>query len=173
MDPYSFGYNHETTPDQYASTTSLIHELIQVVARGGNFLLNIGPDSNGTVAAPMRERLVEMGEWLGRVGPSLFEAEPYWVTVQDTGTPSQPLVFTSHRLGSAFYIFCLERPVTGRVVVRAPVPLHPHTMVRLMGDPLHEQLAWKVWGNGRFIIQVPDRVVQIESHAWVFELKYP
>ncbi|KAI8335348.1 alpha-L-fucosidase-domain-containing protein [Chlamydoabsidia padenii] len=171
IDPYSFGYNHETFPNQYASTTSLIHELIQVVARGGNFLLNIGPDGQGNVPEPMRQRLIEMGEWLAQARQSIFDADPYWVTIQDTGTPGQTLLFTSHRLGSSFYIFCLERPVTGRIIVRAPVPVQSHTLIRLMGDPLHETLDWKIWDNGRLIIEVPEHIIDIGKHAWVFELR--
>ncbi|KAI8078705.1 alpha-L-fucosidase-domain-containing protein [Halteromyces radiatus] len=175
VDPYSFGYNHETLPEQYASTTSLIHELIHVVARGGNFLLNIGPDASGRIPEPMRDRLLAIGKWLDQVGPSIFEAtdEPYWVTPQDTATPSQTILFTYHRLGSSFYIFCLEKPISGRVIIKSPIPLHPRAFIRLMGDPLHESLDWRVWDNGRLIIEVPDRVVQLGQHAWVFELRFP
>ncbi|ORZ15189.1 glycoside hydrolase superfamily [Absidia repens] len=175
IDPYSFGYNHETKPDQYASTTSLIHELINVVARGGNFLLNIGPDAQGNIPEVMRQRLIEIGQWLNKVGPSIFEIaeDPYWVTVQDTATPSQTILFTYHRLGSSFYIFCLERPLSGRVIIRAPIPLPPRSIVRLMGDPLHEKLKWRVWSNGRLIIEVPNRVVESINHAWVFEMIFP
>ncbi|KAI9305746.1 alpha-L-fucosidase-domain-containing protein, partial [Cunninghamella echinulata] len=173
IDPYSFGYNHATSPEQYATTTDLIHELINVVANGGNFLLNIGPDSFGNVPIIMRERLIEMGEWLDKVRPSIFDSEPYWISVQDTSTPSQSIRFTIHRQGTSFYIFVLEKPITGRVIIKTPLPLHPNAIVRLLGDPLNSNLPWKIWNNGRFIIEVPDRVLDILDHAWVFEIHYP
>lgn len=44
IDPYSFGYNQATPKDEYATTEELIKQLITTVARGGNFLLNMGPD---------------------------------------------------------------------------------------------------------------------------------
>lgn len=151
----------------------MIHELIDVIANGGNFLLNIGPDAFGNVPSIMKERLIEIGKWIDKVKPSIFDSEPYWVSVQDTSTPSQPIRFTIHRHGTSFYIFVLEKPLNGRIIIKVPIPLHPNAIVRLLGDPLNEHLSWKVWSNGRFIIEVPNRIIDITDHAWVFEINYP
>ncbi|KAI8059271.1 glycoside hydrolase superfamily, partial [Gongronella butleri] len=173
MDPYSFGYNQATRPDQYASTTQLIHELINTVALGGNFLLNIGPEANGHVPEVMQQRLVGMGRWLDAVSPAIFDAEPYWVSTKDTRTPSQRLTFTCHRDGIACYVFVLDKPLGGQVIIRTPLPYHGNALVRMMADPLHRRLQWKRWNDGRWIIQVPSRVLEYSQHAWVFEIRYP
>ncbi|ORX59039.1 glycoside hydrolase [Hesseltinella vesiculosa] len=172
MDPYSFGYNQATQPEQYASTTQLIHELINTIVRGGNFLLNIGPESSGQVPMVMQQRLREMGDWLTAVGPSIFDSVPFWATPQDHHTPGQQLRFACHRQGTACYVFALEPP-NQRIDIRAPLPYHANALIRLMQDPLHEPLSWKRWSSRQWTIQVPLRVIEHGQHAWVFEIRYP
>jgi alpha-L-fucosidase len=42
----------------------LVDMLVDVVAKNGNLLLNIGPRADGSVIALMQERLRDMGDWL-------------------------------------------------------------------------------------------------------------
>ncbi|MCC6588461.1 MAG: alpha-L-fucosidase [Bryobacterales bacterium] len=51
--------------DEYKSTRQLIHLLVDVVAKGGNLLLNIGPAPDGTLPPTAVSRLKEIGEWMG------------------------------------------------------------------------------------------------------------
>ena len=57
----SFGY---LEGDTYKSIKDVIHEMIEVISRNGNFLVNIGPKADGTIPEPQVERLRAMGEWL-------------------------------------------------------------------------------------------------------------
>lgn len=41
-----------------------MHQLIEIVARGGNLLLNIGPTADGRIPVIMQQRLSDMGGWL-------------------------------------------------------------------------------------------------------------
>ena len=66
----------------FKSTATLLRNLIDIASKGGNYLLNIGPDSHGVVPAPEADRLREMGRWLAVNGeaidgtqPTLFGAE--------------------------------------------------------------------------------------------------
>ena len=59
---FSYGYNREEDAWDYNSTQSLILQLIDKVSRGGNFLLDIGPDEHGKIPPIMQERLIEMGK---------------------------------------------------------------------------------------------------------------
>lgn len=60
----SFGYNRNENLENYSSSKQLIHLLIDVVSRGGNLLLNIGPASDGSIPVIMQQRLSDMGHWL-------------------------------------------------------------------------------------------------------------
>ena len=57
----------------------LIRMMVNVVCRGGNWLVNIGPDKNGKISDEIRNRIHEVGEWLRRSGESIYNtmAGPY------------------------------------------------------------------------------------------------
>jgi alpha-L-fucosidase len=69
----------------WKSAAILIRQLLQVISRGGNYLLNVGPTSEGLIPEPSVERLAEVGRWL-RInneavygnGPSPFTYELPW-----------------------------------------------------------------------------------------------
>ncbi|KAI7907516.1 glycoside hydrolase, partial [Cokeromyces recurvatus] len=79
IDPYSFGFNQMTKPEEYTNTSQLIQDLIDTISQGGNFLLNIGPKGSGDLPLPMVERLQTIGKWLEDVGDSVFQSIPYWI----------------------------------------------------------------------------------------------
>jgi alpha-L-fucosidase len=58
--------------DNYKSPRQLIQLLVDVVAKGGNFLLNIGPDADGRLPAAAVERLDAVGQWLKVNGEAIY-----------------------------------------------------------------------------------------------------
>lgn len=61
---FSYGYNRAETIDHYKSGRELILVLIDLVSRGGNLLLDIGPTGDGRIPVIMQQRLLEIGDWL-------------------------------------------------------------------------------------------------------------
>lgn len=61
---HSYGYNRAETADDYKSARELILVLVDLVSRGGNLLLDVGPTSDGRIPAIMQDRLLEIGRWL-------------------------------------------------------------------------------------------------------------
>ena len=69
----SYGFNRAERLADYQSTEGLIYELVDVVSRGGNFLLNVGPTADGRIPVIMEERLREIGKWLNVNGRAIYE----------------------------------------------------------------------------------------------------
>ena len=62
--------------DNYKSTKELIHMLCDVVAKGGNLLLNVGPDADGNLPPEALQRMEEIGKWLETNGYAIYDTRP-------------------------------------------------------------------------------------------------
>jgi alpha-L-fucosidase len=69
---YSYGYNRDETPNDYKTSREFIFVLCDLVSRGGNFLLDIGPRADGTIPELMQQRLLEIGDWLKINGEAIY-----------------------------------------------------------------------------------------------------
>jgi alpha-L-fucosidase len=59
----------------YRPASELLREFIEIMSRGGNYLLNIGPDSTGTIPEPQIERITQIGEWLRKNAEFVYGTE--------------------------------------------------------------------------------------------------
>jgi alpha-L-fucosidase len=69
---YSYGYNRMETAGDYHSGRELLMMLLDIVARGGNLLLDIGPTADGRIPVEMEERLLEIGDFLRPNGEAIY-----------------------------------------------------------------------------------------------------
>jgi alpha-L-fucosidase len=60
-------FDHDWKPAQ-----TLLHNLIDIAGKGGNYLLNVGPTAEGEIPAPSVERLEEVGRWLEVNGEAIY-----------------------------------------------------------------------------------------------------
>lgn len=81
----------------FKSTETLLRNLIDIASKGGNYLLNVGPDANGVVPQPEQQRLREMGAWLSVNGEavygtsaSLFTQSHMEASATETGKDGKP-----------------------------------------------------------------------------------
>jgi alpha-L-fucosidase len=94
---FSFGYNQVEGPEQTLTGKQLARQLVDVVSRGGRFLLNVGPKADGTIPAIQRQSLTGLGAWMSAGKQLLVGATPLdpalampadepWVRWIDRGT---------------------------------------------------------------------------------------
>ncbi|MGL5019642.1 MAG: alpha-L-fucosidase [Luteolibacter sp.] len=64
-------WGYDQNDHQWKSPEMVVRCLVDVASKGGNFLINIGPDGEGVVPAPSIERLHSLGGWLAVNGESI------------------------------------------------------------------------------------------------------
>ncbi|RED98412.1 alpha-L-fucosidase [Marinoscillum furvescens] len=69
----SWGF--KSTDHNWKSEKTLIHNLVEIVSKGGNLLLNVGPTAEGEIPQASVERLAAMGDWVEVNGESIYGAE--------------------------------------------------------------------------------------------------
>ena len=78
----SYGYNRAEDAWDYNSAQSLVLQLIDKVSRGGNFLLDIGPDAHGKIPPVMQERLLQIGNWMDINSEAIYNTERWKTSSQ-------------------------------------------------------------------------------------------
>lgn len=157
----SYGYNRFETTEHYLSSKQLIDILIDKVANGGNFLLNIGPDATGMIPVVMQERLLDIGKWLKVNGDAIYFSQPW---KRPNRPKNENLLFT--RKGGNLYILLKKWPKT------------PVILTGLKGAGKVELLGYKGTLNtkqqqGKLTITFPPSLTVDElpsQHAWVIKV---
>lgn len=69
-------WGYKVHDENWKSPEILLRYLVEAVSKGGNYLLNLGPDGEGVIPAASLERLKIIGNWLQTNGEAIFEAGP-------------------------------------------------------------------------------------------------
>ncbi|MGN1347759.1 MAG: alpha-L-fucosidase, partial [Acutalibacteraceae bacterium] len=69
----SFSFRYD---DNYKDAKTVIHMLCDIVAKGGNLALNIGPRPDGRLPQPVYPILADIGAWLKKNGFAIYETRP-------------------------------------------------------------------------------------------------
>ena len=75
-------WGYKSYDNNWKSTETLIRNLIDIASKGGNYLLNVGPTSEGLIPEPSIERLKAVGDWMKVNGEAIYgtTASPFKTT---------------------------------------------------------------------------------------------
>jgi alpha-L-fucosidase len=71
---HTWGYRKDD--EDWKSPGEIAFKLVDVVSKGGNYLLNVGPMANGVIPEPVQENLRTVGRWLEMNGEAVYGAGP-------------------------------------------------------------------------------------------------
>jgi alpha-L-fucosidase len=152
--------------DNYKSTRRLIHLLVDIVGKGGNFLLNVGPQQEGELPAEAVLRLKEIGQWMQVNGDAIYGTRPL------APYKDGQVVFTRKgKRGYAIYLTKNEDDgLPERVTLSALKPA-PNSKALLLG--VGKPLNWQTAANGQVAIEIPLSLVKSPpcAHAFAFEFQ--
>ena len=154
----SYGY---LEGDKYKSVESVIHEMVEVISRNGNFLINIGPKADGTLVPEQVERLRAMGDWL-RVNGAAIYGSRYW---KESEQKDEQLSFTAN--GRKLYAIKRAKPEDSFVITGAAGWRDEDVeSVCLIGSD--RPVQWEVKADGLHI--TPPANLGTSQYAWSFEI---
>ncbi len=167
--------------DEFKSVTTLVHDLVDIVSKNGNLLLNVGPKPDGTIPDEAANRLRGLGEWLLTNGEAIYGTR-HWHTYgegaavvgeghmqerEDQPFTAQDIRFTSKP--GMLYAICLGWP--GKTILikslAAGSPLHAEEIesIHMLGSD--ENLSWTQDDDGLHIVTPSQRP---GNHAFTFKI---
>ena len=128
----------------FKSAQHLIRTLVEVASRGGNFLLNVGPQPDGTIQPEFAERLQAIGKWMDRNSQSIH------------GTTYGPIQGVSSvrttAKGRDMFVHIFDWPGTKLELVRAGLPKFLSASFLAGGQPLEFRQE-----EQRVVITLPEQ----------------
>ena len=159
----SWSYNPR---DRYKPARRLVHLLVDIVSKGGNFLLNVGPSPEGELAPEALDRLRAVGEWMKVNGEAIYGTRPV-APYKEAKT-----CFTALADGTVHAIYLADEDETAppsKVMLTSIAPA-PGSAVRMLG--VREPVRWEKVGKGALLTLPPGAVARPPCrHAWVFKFK--
>lgn len=148
----------------FKSSQNLIHNLIDIAAKGGNYLLNVGPTELGEIPSESVVRLAEMGKWLRINGESVYRTKALRQYHE-----GESIRFTQSQNGRFIYTHLLEKP-QATLRLRYVKPKRGSRIVAL-GDPQQQALSWRDEGENGVVITIPERLQNISEYALVLKMQ--
>ncbi len=130
----------------YKPASQVIATLIEIVAKGGCYLLGIGPSPDGTIEQPVIERLQQVGAWLKKNGEAIYATRP--TPLYHDGN----IWFTAHKDGHTLYALYIPQN----------------------GEPMPETLRWT--GNvpkGKMTLLANGKRVSYQTNGQQVTVRLP
>ncbi|KAH7962879.1 alpha-L-fucosidase [Rhipicephalus sanguineus] len=171
VDKESWGYRRNARLTDYHTIEELLAELASTVSCNGNFLLNVGPNSDGVILPAFEERLTQMGTWLQVNGEAIYGSRP-WKSQNDTVTPG--VWYTSKN--DTVYAIVLHWPKNNKLALGS-LSLSKGATVTMLGLDGYDFTPYTAttpenWNNvGRTVITFPSLTPDVLPTPWAWVLK--
>jgi alpha-L-fucosidase len=146
--------------DTYKPTEEIIEKLVDVVSKGGNFLLNIGPGPDGELDSVAYARLREIGDWMTVNSEAIYNSRMLTATGE-----SSTIRYTQSKDSTTFYVFFSEFP-EGKVELRQ-LQLNNSYKMQMLGSAKPIKFSSSAKGT---TLQLPASLKKQGKHVWVVKV---
>jgi len=146
---------------QWKTPGDVIHRMVEIVSKGGNYLLNIGPMGDGTIPAPSVATLRKVGTWVRANGESIYGTSASPVREQPWGRSTVK--------GDKLYLHVFSWPGDG--VLRMPGLKNELRSAYALADPSRKLTLQRIDGN--VAITLPDKPLDELDTVIVLQLDGP
>lgn len=157
-------WGYKSYDDNWKSSENLIFNLVDAAAKGGNYLLNVGPTAEGLIPEASVERLADMGDWMDINSEAVYETE----RLQNHFREGESIRYTKKKGESTYYGITFDEPA--ETVQFSYLQPDEGSEVVLLG--YDGALNWEFNEENGLTIQIPEEVRNNENleTAWVFKV---
>ena len=150
--------------DVYKPTRQIIHMLVDVVSKGGNYLLNIGPSPHGDYDERAYQRLAEIGQWMKINGEAIYSSRSIAPYKQDK------VCYTSKKDGTLYGIYLADEGETmPAVIILKGITAPKNAKVTLLGSGT---CSWKQTNEGVAVtVPASARKAPPSLFAWTIKIR--
>jgi alpha-L-fucosidase len=153
-------WGYKSYDNNWKSSEDLLHKLVDIASKGGNFLLNVGPTAEGLIPAPSVERLAAIGKWMKVNSESIY------------GTTASPLGEVPWGRCTAkpgkLYLHVFNWPANGKLEVSGLK--NQVKKAYLLADEKQAKLPVEHQGNEKAVIAVPSKAPDLVDTVIVLKI---
>lgn len=133
--------------EHYKTSTKVIHDLVEIVAKGGSLLLGIGPKPDGTLDPKAVNLMKQIGGWLDENGKAIYNTRI--TPVYNDGE----VFFTAGKNGNIYAVSRINENSAVPTVVKwkGNLPQNGTNMILLSAN---QKVKWKI-ENGEVVVSIP------------------
>jgi alpha-L-fucosidase len=147
--------------DKYKPSDQLVETLVDIVSKGGNLLLNIGPSPLGEFAPDAYQRLDDISRWMKQNSEAIYATRP-----MDHFREGDRIRFTRSKDNKVRYVFLLDPP-------ESTVQLRSLTLkkgARITALASNSNCSWKL-ADESVMITLPKNVQETSEYVWVLKIE--
>jgi alpha-L-fucosidase len=165
--PLGSSFSYESDPAKYKGTKWILDNLVDATAKGGNFMVGVGPNGQGSFHPTAVSQLKEAGKWLNTNGEGIYATRPRPGALWRQGNS---LRFTRSKDNRAVYCFASTWP--GKTLEIQSLEAKRIASVEMFGYP--KKLDYRWHPTRGLVVTIPEELQEPSNrpcdYAWGFKI---